>query len=246
MPLVARTGDGRRITIFDALKSKYDYNYFCPICGAEMHVVRAKVRVPHFRHRPETSCKISESVKHLTMKAVVGQWLRSRGWVVDFEVPLGKRIADVVAEKDGRKIIVEVQHSRIYVEEFALRVAKDRKLGYESLWFFDAGSKHLVSLVHKLREDGFNAYLLDVETETPKVLLGDKTVLLSELDVNGSERNTVALVELGRVLDVQKDTDFCPRCFYTGEMVEEIVIDMADGSEVVDIYKMCPMCGFKF
>jgi len=236
MPLVALNSEGRRVTIFDILSGKESKDiYYCPFCKSKMHVVMSTKRIPHFRHAPNTACGLgSESERHLRMKAIVGMWLMSKGWDVDFEVKMGSRVADIVAEKDF-KMTVEVQHSPITFEEVLLRVVKDKKQGYKSLWFFD-NLNRFYKLVNILIKKGYMAYILNIDDTPPTV----GRYILMDLSPSEVINNFVALKPDSGVVT----TSFCPRCYYIGEFVKVHDYDMVNMKKLEEI-EICPRCSFE-
>jgi len=171
------------------------------------------------------------------MKYIVGSWLLSKGWKVDFEVAYSGRIADIIAEKDF-KMAVEVQHSSITYEEVLRRTLIDKKNGLKTLWFFD-DYRFFDKLIRNLESDGFKGYSLDYESTPPTIYINKKYELLMNYAPAKFSKNFVHLAYDPTFVK----TDFCPRCYYNGELVNVFEWDMVDLVEI-STSKMCPMCGF--
>lgn len=165
------------------------------------------------------------------MKTVVGLWLKSKGWNVNFEAH------DIVAEKDF-KMVVRIQCNKISFEEIIRRTLIDKRNGFRTLWFFDGyGFNKLVSF---LESEGFKGYILDIDATPPKVCLEGKDEVLMNLSPTGYVNNFVVLSQDSTIVDV----DFCPSCYYSGEMVEVFEWDMVSQSPLSK-KMMCPICGFE-
>jgi competence protein CoiA len=109
-------------------------------CGAPGHLRRSKQGLQHFYHATGTGCGYAEeSPEHLGLKYLVYRTCRDAGWETHTEYPAPDRswIADVLAEKDGRKIAFEIQISAISLDELAERDRKYRDAGIESYWLLD-------------------------------------------------------------------------------------------------------------
>jgi hypothetical protein len=76
-------------------------------------------------------------VQHLTAKSVIARAAVAARWKATVEYPAADRswIADVLAEKDGRRIALEVQLSRQDSAEFEYRQQRYAEAGIECFWF---------------------------------------------------------------------------------------------------------------
>jgi hypothetical protein len=82
---------------------------------------------------------MTESRQHLELKQLAAQAAEKDGWNARFEVsetnPSGKRwIADVLLEKDGRRVAIEAQWSAQSSFDFRKRQAPYREAGIETIW----------------------------------------------------------------------------------------------------------------
>jgi competence protein CoiA len=82
---------------------------------------------------------MAESKQHADLKAIAAAAAEEAGWTVEFEVsrtsPSGKRWqADVLLEKDGREVAVEVQWSPQKHVQYLKRQTKYLETGVEVIW----------------------------------------------------------------------------------------------------------------
>lgn len=130
---------------WDELKSTYKTLGVTMSCGQDgIPVTRGATQF--FRHKQRTDCHLHEggpeSPEHLRTKAVVADTARKLGWKATVEYPAPDRswIADVLIEKDGRRIAVEVQWSHQTAAVFQFRQARYEEAGLECFWL--AGPKN--------------------------------------------------------------------------------------------------------
>lgn len=108
-------------------------------CG-ESGVPVTRGATQFFRHKPSTDCQLHEggpeSPEHLRAKAVVADTARELGWTATVEYPAPDRswIADVLIEKDGRRIAVEIQWSRQTGTDFLRRQMRYEAADIECFW----------------------------------------------------------------------------------------------------------------
>lgn len=107
-------------------------------CGAKGHLRKSKNGLKHFYHgeKNEECGGEPESLDHLKLKNQVYQICKSDGWQAqpEYESPSRDWRADVFAEKDGRKVVFEIQLSIITLDVLKDREAKYRRDGIESYW----------------------------------------------------------------------------------------------------------------
>ncbi len=107
-------------------------------CGAKGHLRISPNGLKHFYHAIKSAeCGgVPESLEHMELKNFIYQICKSEGWWVqpEYQSPSGDWRADVLAMKDGRKIVFEVQLSIIDLEELKRRESKYRRDGIESYW----------------------------------------------------------------------------------------------------------------
>jgi hypothetical protein len=109
--------------------------YTCPACHEELIFKCGRRVVPHFAHRPDSSCVLSdgESVRHMEMKLLCRRLFAADG--VELEVPLiPDRRADVVV---AGRTVVECQASPMSEAEWSGRTEDYNRLGYPVLWIWD-------------------------------------------------------------------------------------------------------------
>ena len=94
-----------------------------PCCNAQVSLRRSRRGTQFFAHKAVGSCTTApESETHLVLKKIAVEAARAAGWSADTEVrgqtPDGEPwIADVFAEKNGKRIAVEIQWSPQTAEE---------------------------------------------------------------------------------------------------------------------------------
>jgi competence protein CoiA len=107
-------------------------------CGAKGHLRKSKNGLKHFYHgeKNEECGGEPESLDHLKLKYQIYQICKSEGWQAqpEYESPSRDWRADVFAEKDGRKVVFEIQLSIITLDILKEREAKYRRDGIESYW----------------------------------------------------------------------------------------------------------------
>lgn len=110
-------------------------------CGVRALPWTSKLGLRHFHHERLADCDVEhrpESTEHLRTKAAIMLAARSVGWMARDEVPDGPErhwVADVLAEKDGRRIAFEVQWSRQTPTEYERRTDRYAADGVETVWF---------------------------------------------------------------------------------------------------------------
>lgn len=124
------------------LKGTYKKGALTMSCG-QPGVPKTRRNTGHqfFAHKPGADCNMHESgpetKEHLAAKAAIEEGARAVGWKATIEAPSMDRswIADVLAEKDGRKIAMEVQWSPQSPEDFSRRQQRYARDGVECIWF---------------------------------------------------------------------------------------------------------------
>lgn len=97
----------------------------------------------HFYHRIDCDAWRPESILHMEMKAAAFEEFKKAGWNVDLEVRGDGWIADVLAKKRSRTVVIEIQISRIPLEEYYVRSEKYREAGFEDYWVFFGSAEGL-------------------------------------------------------------------------------------------------------
>ena len=126
---------GKKVSITQAEKGR---SYYCPLCNEMLIVKKGKIKVPHFSHKPDSSC--------------VEDWGDMSVWHLDWQEKFPVECREFVMEKNGekhradiyieaQKLVIEFQHSFISCEEFNKRNQFYADCGYEIVWVFDAAEK---------------------------------------------------------------------------------------------------------
>jgi hypothetical protein len=147
MPLVAFL-DGQRIDSYlatdqhwDHVKKEYKTKGLTMACGLPGVPRRSKLGLKHFAHKAGVQCGLlkcwSESPQHTAAKVIIAGAAAEAGWEVTVECreAQGAWVADVLVEKDGRRIALEVQWSRQDAEEFSRRQERYAAHGVECFWY---------------------------------------------------------------------------------------------------------------
>jgi hypothetical protein len=146
MPLVAIVGAERIESTslseeaWQDLKATHQSMALVMVCG-RAGIPKTSVRGLHFfAHKPGTNCLLHEggpeSAEHLNTKAIVAEAARRAGWsaTVEYAAPDRAWIADVLLEKDGRRLVVEAQWSPQSDTDFVRRQRRYEDAGYEAVW----------------------------------------------------------------------------------------------------------------
>jgi len=108
-------------------------------CGAPGHL-RTTKGTQHFYHAVDTECPHdNESKEHLEIKYLIYRICQAGQWETSVEFPSADRtwISDVFAQKDGRKIVFEIQLSPIPSSDLLARDKNYQDDGIESYWLLD-------------------------------------------------------------------------------------------------------------
>jgi hypothetical protein len=156
MPLVAIAG-GTRLESWDltadewaALKRSYRDAGLIMSCGEPGIPKTSSLGTQFFAHKPKTDCQAHEggpeTPEHLRAKAVVAEAARAAGWTATVECPAPDRswIADVMIEKDGRRVAVEIQWSKQSNADFRRRQSRYEQDGVKCFWLAGPTNIHNV------------------------------------------------------------------------------------------------------
>jgi hypothetical protein len=116
-----------------------DDQWICPLCRQAVILKAGRVVIPHFAHKARGLCAAEgESRRHLAAKKLFYDELTSRGLDVSLEVMLAAdRRADLLVASPRGRFTIEVQDSRISVEEMKAREAQDKRAGcVTTCWVF--------------------------------------------------------------------------------------------------------------
>lgn len=140
--LIASQSDGTRI---QAARDLPAGAYACPMCESPVVLKRGVKVAAHFAHAPHSDCPGAEpeSWRHLLAKQVLVEEFTALGWESRVEIAhpaVGRRVdvgVKVPYQGGLRYIAVEVQDSAIQVDTMKVRVAADRRIGYQATaWLF--------------------------------------------------------------------------------------------------------------
>lgn len=147
MPLTATVAD-RRVeawTLCEAewIKLKREYRKLgCQMsCGQPGYPKTSPLRTQYFAHLPNTDCGLHEGgpegPEHLRAKAILAETARAAGWTATVEYPAQDRswIADVLIERGGLRMALEVQWSTQSGADFARRQQRYEDAGVKGRWF---------------------------------------------------------------------------------------------------------------
>lgn len=110
-------------------------NLICPVCNEQVFFVDSIIKIKHFRHHPESSCKYSvgETEAHLSGKLKLIK-LFGLSPEKNLEVYLGFARPDIYFEVNNKKCAVEFQNSRISAEEIIQRTKRYNEHDVYVLW----------------------------------------------------------------------------------------------------------------
>lgn len=151
MPLRCLYPDGSSILAFEleesswnelAAENRKQRHLRMPCCEAQVSLRRSRRSTQFFAHKAVGACTTApETETHLVLKKLAVEAARAAGWAAHSEVrgqtPDGEPwIADVLAEKDGRRVAIEIQWSPQTSEETMRRQERYRSSGIRGLWLF--------------------------------------------------------------------------------------------------------------
>lgn len=182
MPLVAHLNGSRTeahqhsASEWAVLKSVYKQRTLTMTCGQPGVPKTSKLGFQYFAHKPGADCTIHaggpESPEHLALKAALEAAVEACGWTANLEYagPQRSWIADVLAEKDGRRVAIEIQLSPQQPTEFVRRQERYKASGLECIW--------LVAPLNRQNAAGVPSYVIvdspdKVIIETPTTNLGE-------------------------------------------------------------------------
>ncbi|MDQ0733239.1 hypothetical protein QFZ57_004098 [Arthrobacter sp. B1I2] len=153
MPLVAFL-DGERIESYlateerwDQVRSVYKSRSLLMRCGVPGIPRTSRRGLRHFAHKAGVQCGLvdcwNESPQHRMLKTLIAQAARDAGWHVNVEWSTEGRAwtADVLAERDGRRLALEVQWSRQDAGDFRRRQDRYAADGVECFWYVHRRNK---------------------------------------------------------------------------------------------------------
>lgn len=114
-----------------------DGPFVCHGCKQPVTLKRPRIRaVAHFAHGRGSDCTYArgETPRHRDVKEALYVALRAQGIAAELEHDLGTCRADVYFRHAGREIVIEVQRSRISVDDIAARMHKHSAAGRAVVW----------------------------------------------------------------------------------------------------------------
>ncbi|WP_417562910.1 competence protein CoiA [Microbacterium sp.] len=141
--------DGTRVNALDvdearwgSMRAEYRLGRLTMVCGRRAIPKRSKLGLRFFAHAPgETECGLHESgpetLEHQRAKQILARAAEQAGWKATIECVAPDRswIADVLLERGGKRVAVEVQWSPQNEEDFARRTMRYREAGVGCAWF---------------------------------------------------------------------------------------------------------------
>lgn len=132
----ANDSSGYRTHINDVVS---DEQYKCPACNREMIKKRGNINAHHFAHKVGKHCDSWYTGKlspwHAKMQNLFDRKYQEKiirlGDVKEFH------IADIAFQLDGKKYVIEFQHSTMSQTEFSKRTQFYIDCGYIIIWVFD-------------------------------------------------------------------------------------------------------------
>jgi competence protein CoiA len=117
---------------------KTDAPYICPACKREVVLHKGNFRTHHFKHKPPVTCfrGQGETEEHLKAKLGIYDALAREFNVVDLELEkdFGISVADVYVKISGKPIAIEIQRSKVTIDDICARTVNYYKLGVAVLW----------------------------------------------------------------------------------------------------------------
>lgn len=152
-----------------ALKGGYRDSGLTMVCGQPAIPKTSPLGLQFFAHWPSTHCQLHEggpeTPAHLAAKSAVAAAARAAGWNATIEHLAADRswIADVLAERDGRRIAFEIQLSSQTDVNFARRQTRYEADGVECLWLVNPGNRRsAASVPHFILRGGSEPLTLDI------------------------------------------------------------------------------------
>jgi competence protein CoiA len=131
-----RRSDGQKV--FASESSKEESPFQCPCCEQELVIRKGNIKIHHFAHKPPFNCSHGEgeTEAHRRCKELIYKALKTRQNVTDLDVEanLGRLIPDIYAVIRSVPVAIEVQRSKISVNEITRRTAEYHSKGINVLW----------------------------------------------------------------------------------------------------------------
>jgi len=131
-----RNSDGAKVLARASEKPEAPFS--CPKCQREVILRKGSIKIHHFAHKPPVTCSmgVGETEQHLRAKLEIFDALRADPNVRDAEVekPIGTSVADVYAVISGVPVAVEIQRSKLSVNDITVRTTSYHRAGIAVLW----------------------------------------------------------------------------------------------------------------
>ncbi len=112
--------------------------FHCPGCKHELVLRKGRIKVHHFAHKPPCNCQRGEgeSEAHRKCKESIYNALSQYDHVtaLDVEADFGTVIADVYCVINNVPVAIEIQRSKLSVNQITERTSAYEKLGIHVLW----------------------------------------------------------------------------------------------------------------
>lgn len=157
MPLVGML-DGERIeswttdaAVWLEVKKGYKARELLMMCGQPGVPKTSQLGFQFFAHKTSFACGLAEcreeTAAHRELKTIIASAAQETGWTATIEYPAADRtwIADVLAEKDGQRMALEVQWSKQSSNDFIHRQERYQKAGIDCFWFVHRRNRQTVA-----------------------------------------------------------------------------------------------------
>ncbi|MDY4022276.1 competence protein CoiA family protein [Staphylococcus borealis] len=118
-----------------AHRAKQQDSYFCPHCRSQLLLKRGIKKMPHFAHKVDSVsyCAKQESEQHYFVKSFIAKKLSQQHYHVQIEpyCPTIQQFPDILV---NLKFVIEIQFSRISIEEILERTKGFKQLNMEVIW----------------------------------------------------------------------------------------------------------------
>lgn len=112
--------------------------FLCPQCRQQLTLRKGHIKLHHFAHKPPVTCSHGEgeTEEHRKCKFGIYTSLSKNPHVTDLELEksFGSVIADVYCRINDEPVAIEVQRSKLSVNDITQRTKEYAKLGIYVLW----------------------------------------------------------------------------------------------------------------
>ena len=131
-----RNRDHQKVLAGQELKSNLPFS--CPVCKDEVILRQGSIKIAHFAHKPPVSCKYGsgESESHMRAKIEIYENLIKSQYVTKCEMEryLETVRPDISCYIQGVPVAIEVQISKLSLEEIIYRTIEYGRKGIYVLW----------------------------------------------------------------------------------------------------------------